>query len=74
MNVSRLRVSLLCRSAPETVAGRAKNLMKTKNPLSALSPMEKEVIRLHTNGKAPDIIAIRLGVKLSRVLSMLPKP
>jgi hypothetical protein len=48
--------------------------MKTKSPSSAtVSPLVKEVRRLHANGKAPDIIAIRLGVKVSRVLEMIGK-
>ena len=60
------------RLPPITVGGSCKkNPMKTKHPSGALSPLEKEVLRLHTNGKAPDIIAIRLGVKLSRVLALV---
>ncbi|WP_206026283.1 hypothetical protein [Roseimicrobium sp. ORNL1] len=48
--------------------------MKTKSPSSVtVSPLVKEVRRLHANGKAPDIIAIRLGVKVSRVLEMIGK-
>ncbi len=42
--------------------------MKTKSPLK---PIEKEVLRLHEAGKAPDTIAIRIGMKLSKVLSIL---
>ncbi len=41
------------------------------------TPREKEVWRLSSHGKAPEIIAIRLGMKLSKVLlilAMLPKP
>ena len=48
--------------------------MKTKN---APTPLEKEVHRLHARGKTPDLIAIRLGVKMSKVLLLLdamPKP
>ena len=44
--------------------------MKTKRATE--SPFEKEVKRLHAIGKAPDIIAIRLGVKLSKVLMLIP--
>ncbi|HSI62560.1 MAG TPA: hypothetical protein VLE43_05560 [Candidatus Saccharimonadia bacterium] len=48
--------------------------MKTKSPTSTtVSPLVKEVRRLHANGKAPDIIAIRLGVKISRVLEMISR-
>lgn len=39
-----------------------------------LTPSEKEVKRLHASGKSPDIIAIRLGMKLSKVLSILATP
>lgn len=39
-----------------------------------LTPSEKEVKRLHAIGKAPDIIAIRLGMKISRVLSIIAEP
>lgn len=38
------------------------------------TPSEKEVKRLHANGKAPDIIAIRLGMKISKVLSIIAAP
>jgi hypothetical protein len=41
--------------------------MKTFPP----TPIEREVHRLHARGKAPDIIAIRLRMKLSRVLSVI---
>lgn len=36
-----------------------------------LTYYEREVKRLHAIGKPPDIIAIRLGIKLSKVLSMI---
>jgi len=42
-----------------------------------LTPREKEIQRLHAKGKTPDMIAIRLGMKISKVLlvlSMMPKP
>jgi len=45
--------------------------MKSKPP--AQTPFEKEVRRLHSIGKSPDIIAIRMGVKISRILSLLAK-
>jgi hypothetical protein len=38
------------------------------------TPFEKEVKRLHAIGKAPEIIAIRLGAKLSRVLPLITNP
>ncbi len=41
------------------------------------TPREKEVQRLFVLGKSPEMIAIRLGMKLSKVLvaiAMLPKP
>jgi hypothetical protein len=38
------------------------------------TPFEKEVKRLHAIGKAPEIIAIRLGAKLSRVLPAITSP
>lgn len=40
----------------------------------SISPLEKEVMRLHAVGKSSDIIAIRLGVKMSRVLAITKKP
>lgn len=46
-----------------------------KNP-NQPKPLEKEIQRLHASGKSPDIIAIRLGMKMSKVLavlSVLPK-
>jgi DNA-binding CsgD family transcriptional regulator len=45
----------------------------TKNTSSVLSPLEKEVKRLHAIGKAPDIIALRLGVKISKILMIMQK-
>jgi len=41
------------------------------------TPREKEVQILFARGKAADIIAIRLGMKMSKVLALLevmPKP
>lgn len=43
--------------------------MKKNKPI--LKPIEKEVHRLHEAGKSPDMIAIRIGMKMSRVLSIL---
>lgn len=43
----------------------------------APTPREKEIQRLHAKGKSPEMIAIRLGMKISKVLlvlSMMPKP
>jgi hypothetical protein len=40
-------------------------------PTFAPTPIEREVQRLHARGKAPDIIAIRLGMKMSKVLSVI---
>lgn len=37
----------------------------------APTPIEREVQKLHSRGKAADIIAIRLGMKMSRVLSVI---
>jgi hypothetical protein len=45
--------------------------MKQKHPLK---PIEKEILRLHQAGKAPDMIAIRIGMKMSKVLSILNMP
>ncbi len=45
--------------------------MKPKPP--AITPFEREVRRLHAIGKSPDIIAIRMGVKMSRILTLLAK-
>jgi hypothetical protein len=41
--------------------------MKSKKP----TPLEKEVKRLHSCGKAPEIIAIRLGIKMSKILPII---
>lgn len=38
------------------------------------TPFEKEVRRLHANGKSPEIIAIRLRAKLSKVLPLIANP
>ena len=48
-------------------------IMKKIAPKSD-SPFEKEVKRLHANGKPLDIIALRLGAKMSRVLAVLNAP
>jgi len=49
--------------------------MKTnKGSGSIASPIEKEVKRLHASGKAIDIIALRLGMKMSKVLAIMSKP
>ena len=49
--------------------------MKTASQIHirSISPLEKEVMRLHSVGKSADIIAIRLGVKMSRVLAITGK-
>lgn len=42
-----------------------------------LTPREKEVQTLYARGKSPELIAIRLNMKVSKVLTMLavvPKP
>lgn len=31
----------------------------------------KEILRLHAMGKSPDVIAIRTGTKMSKVLSII---
>lgn len=46
-------------------------IMKEKH---ALRPIEKEVIRLHQAGKSPDVIAIRVGMKMSKILTILSMP
>lgn len=38
------------------------------------TPFEKEVKRLHAIGKSADVIAIRLGVKMSRILPIIATP
>jgi DNA-binding NarL/FixJ family response regulator len=43
---------------------------------SILTPRDKEIQTLFARGKAPEIIAIRLGIKISKVLlaiAMVPK-
>lgn len=39
-----------------------------------LRPIEKEIHRLHQAGKSPDMIAIRIGMKMSKILSILNMP
>jgi len=42
-----------------------------------LTPKEKEIQTLFARGKTPETIAIRLGMKISKVLmviAMIPKP
>ena len=44
---------------------------------TAPTPKEREARALHARGKTPDQIAVRLNVKVSKVLAMLaliPKP
>ncbi len=55
--------SLLARLSPPSYC------MKEK-PI-AFKPIEKEILRLHQAGKSPDLIAIRTGMKMSKVLSIL---
>ena len=38
---------------------------------TTLTPREKEVQMLYARGKSPDMIAIRLNVKVSKILTML---
>jgi len=38
---------------------------------TTLTPREKEVHTLSARGKTPDMIAIRLNMKVSKVLTML---
>ncbi|MEI6537131.1 MAG: hypothetical protein WCN98_17450 [Verrucomicrobiaceae bacterium] len=46
--------------------------MKTKKRTE--TPFEKEVRRLHAIGKSPDIIAIRLGAKMSKIMPLIAGP
>jgi hypothetical protein len=39
-----------------------------------MRPIEREVLRLHQAGKAPDMIAIRTGMKISKILTILNLP
>ena len=66
MNAGKARLSL--------AATIARTSMNTK---TSLTPREKEVQTLHARGKTPDVIAIRLGMKISKVLlllSVVPRP
>ncbi len=65
--------------AHEQYLGKHVNRGHKLNPLSmkekhALRPIEKEVIRLHQAGKSPDVIAIRVGMKMSKILALLNMP
>jgi DNA-binding CsgD family transcriptional regulator len=48
--------------------------VKPKAKKRTETPFEKEVKRLHAIGKSPDIIAIRLGAKMSKVLTLIANP
>ena len=44
---------------------------------TTLTPREKEVQLLFARGKSADVIAVRLGMKVSKILALLealPKP
>jgi hypothetical protein len=45
--------------------------MQTERGVPKETPFTREVKRLSALGKAPDVIAVRLGVKMSRVLAIL---
>lgn len=45
--------------------------MQTDSGMSKETPFTREVKRLSALGKTPDVIAVRLGVKMSRVLAIL---
>lgn len=40
----------------------------------SLTPKEKEIQSLFARGKSPETIAIRMGMKISKVLALVPKP
>jgi hypothetical protein len=63
----------------EQCCGKDVSMVHKLNPLimkekHALRPIEKEVIRLHQAGKSPDVIAIRVGMKMSKILAILNMP
>ena len=63
----------------EQCRGKDVSMVHKLNPLimkekHALRPIEKEVIRLHQAGKSPDVIAIRVGMKMSKILAILNMP
>ena len=41
------------------------------NAKTTLTPREREVQMLFARGKSPDMIAIRLNMKVSKILTML---
>jgi DNA-binding CsgD family transcriptional regulator len=48
----------------------------TPSPAHNLTPKEKEIQSLFARGKSPEIIAIRMGMKISKVMmaiAMMPK-
>ncbi len=49
-------------------------MKSNQTPSKTVAPLQKEVNRLHASGKAPDMIAIRLGIKISKVLALITKP
>ena len=58
-------------------AGRDRTVTLSMPNKPTLTPKEKEIQTLFARGKAPEIIAIRLGMKISKVLlviAMMPKP
>jgi DNA-binding CsgD family transcriptional regulator len=63
------------KDAVQKMARRRLTSMKSnQTPSKTVAPLQKEVNRLHANGKAPDMIAIRLGIKISKVLALITKP
>ncbi len=44
------------------------NYMTNKPPLT---PQQKEIQTLHARGKTPETIAIRMGMKVSKVLTII---
>ncbi|WP_422323399.1 helix-turn-helix transcriptional regulator [Prosthecobacter sp.] len=64
-------------------SGRGVSIYMTNKPTppkkekDSLTPKEKEIQTLFARGKSPETIAIRMGMKISKVLmvlAMVPKP
>ncbi len=57
--------------------GGAVSTCMTNPPNLTLTPKEREIHTLFARGKSPETIAIRMGMKMSKVLSVIalvPKP
>jgi hypothetical protein len=74
LNGGRIAMSLKKRTPCKKWHDEGSSMKSNQTPSKTVAPLQKEVNRLHANGKAPDMIAIRLGIKISKVLALITKP